>query len=65
VPNKNALPSISIEFLLIFLFLIITVSEEDIDFGDNDDLNELFIEDDDDSLEPNDGEIIFKFPFID
>jgi len=45
--------------------LIITVSEDDIDFGDNDDLNEVFIEDDDDWLEPNEGEIIFKLPFID
>ena len=55
-----------------------TVSEEDMDFGDIDDLNELLVEqeeeedddeeedeDDDELALPNDGEIIFKCPFID
>lgn len=45
--------------------MVITVSDDEIDLGDNDDLNELFIEEDDESLDPNEGEIKFKLPFID
>ena len=66
---------------MLLLFLIITVSEEVIDFGEFEDLNELLAEQDDEDEDDevveelelsevayndvDDGEIMFKLPFID
>ena len=62
--NSKYEPSISIDFLilLLWLLLIITVSDEEIDFGEIEDLNELFVDFDEPS---NEGDNTFKLPFMD